>query len=284
MKVGFAFRSTVFSPSAISRIIPLLERSLVDSVWFSSVGRAFDPLDMCGISLGKSSRLKVGTGVIGYNVYGPALLLARAHTLSEGSEGRLVLGMGTGQGTGQAAIEGLVETATKLRSGYPGGRKPPIFFAALKKRMLRAAYANADGAILNFCPPSYVQKIVPKDLSREGFTLACYIKLFFANEDATAKRMLVDEMRDYNSYPQYHAMFEEAGVAHIIEELDPEPGRDIPDELLEISVANPGDEDVSRILEGFRRAGVDLPIIYPYISGDDGYKASVVGRLASLVS
>lgn len=111
---------------------------------------------MCGVSLGASQHLRVGTGVIRPTDYDATQLLARVHTLSEASAGRFILGLGTGPGTGQRAIEGLVDAATKLRAAYPKERKPPVFFAALGRKMLRAACAIADGAILNFCPPSYV--------------------------------------------------------------------------------------------------------------------------------
>ena len=283
MKVGFALRSTVFSPPSIATIIPFLEESRVDSVWFPTVRQTFDTLDVCGMSLGRSSRLRVGTGVIRPTDYDFALLLARLHTLSAVSEGRFVLGIGTGSASGRVAIDGLVELAKKLRADYPEQRRPPIFFAALKKRALRAAYMNADGAILNFCPPDYVRKILPEGFGRKGFTLACYIKLFFAEEDETARKMLVDEMKMYNKIPQYHAMFEEIGSADSIDSLDSEPARGIPEDLLEISSVNPTDEEVGQIIERFNRAGVDLPIVYPYVSGDDEYKVEVARRLASIV-
>lgn len=284
MKVGFALRSTVFSPSIITKVIPILEGSRADSAWFPNVGRAFDTLDVCGMSLGKSSRLRIGTGVIRSADYDYALLLARLHTLSEMSGGRFVLGVGTGAGTGRAAIDALILLATRLRGDYPEQQKPPIFFAALKKRALRAAYHNADGAILNFCSPEYVRKILPEGFGRKGFSLACYIKLFFAEKDETARSMLVDEMKAYNQIPQYHAMFEEIGSADSIGRLDQEKAQGIPDDLLKISSANPSGDEVGRILVRFSRAGVDLPIIYPYVSGDDGYKVEVVRRLTAAIA
>jgi len=146
MKVGLALRSTVFGPPSVAKVIPLLEESRADSVWFPSVGRGFDALDLCGISLGRSSRLRVGTGVIRPADYGFALLLARLRTLSEGSGGRFVLGLGTGAHIGRAAIDALVDVASRLRAGISEPRKPSIFFAALRRRALRAAYLNADGA------------------------------------------------------------------------------------------------------------------------------------------
>ena len=284
MKVGFALRSTVFGPSAAAKVIPLLEKSGVDSVWFPAAWQMFDALDMCGISLGESKRLIVGTGVIRFTDYDVTQLLARLYTLSEGSGRRFILGIGTGAATGRPAIDGLVEFVNRLRADYPEKQKPPIFFAALRRRVLRVAYLNAEGAILNFCPPDYVQKIVPKDVDVKGFTLACYIKLFFAEKDDVAKEMLIDEIRMYDGIPQYHAMFKEIGASDSISKLDPESGRDIPEDLLEISSANPTDNEVGRIIERFGRAGVNLPIVYPYVSGDDEYKVTVAERLASIIS
>lgn len=279
MRVGMALRATVFGPRLTSRLVPLLDETGVDSVWFPSVGKAFDALDMCGIALGKTRRLRVATGVIKSSDYGVEMLLARVNTLSEGSGGRFILGVGTGSGIGGSAVQGLVSLTSKLREAYPGHTVPPIFFAALRKRILSVARQHADGAILNFCPPSFVSRIWPKG-SKRKFTLGCYVKLFFAEKDTTARKMLIDEIRMYDRIPQYHAMFEEIGASNAIRELS--DGSSIPGELLEISLANPSDEEIVGMLEKFSEAGVDLPIIYPYVSGDEGYKTAVVERLSRL--
>ncbi len=96
--------------------------------------------------------------------------------------------------------------------------------------------------------------------------------------------MLAEEMKRYDSVPQYHVMFEEMGVADPIRRFDAESSKDVPAELLPISSANPSDHEVMEVLERFSRAGVDLPIIYPYVSGDDSYRVSLVERLASSVA
>jgi hypothetical protein len=106
---------------------------------------------MCGISLGKSSRLRVGTGVIRSTDYDTARLLARLHTLSEGSGRRFILGIGTGAGTGRVAIDGLVDLANGVRADYPERQKPPIFFAALRRRYVEARlpvyYSMSDACL-----------------------------------------------------------------------------------------------------------------------------------------
>jgi len=168
MKVGFALRSSVFHPSLIVKIAPLLQAANVDSIWFPDAGMPFDALDLCAVALGSARRVRVGTGVIRAGEQDPARLSTRVRTLSESSEGRFILGLGAGQATGPQAIEGVVALAEELRAAYRGGQMAPIFFAALRGGMLRAALSNADGAILNFCPPSHVEKILPKGPLRRG--------------------------------------------------------------------------------------------------------------------
>jgi hypothetical protein len=283
MRAGFALRSSVFHPSLIAKVAPLLERAGCDSIWFPDIGRSFDALDLCAVALGSTRRLRVGTGVIRAAEQDPARLAIRVRTLSESSGGRFILGLGAGHARGAAAIEEVVALADKVRAAHPGERGPPIFFAALRAGMLRAARSSADGAILNFCPPSHVERISPKGTVRKGFTLACYVKLFFARGDAVASRMLIQEVATYDHIPSYHKMFEEIGVAGKIAEL--EPGSDmVPRELLDIALANPTRQQVAGSLRRFVRAGVTLPIIYPYVSGDEGYQLAVVRMLASVAA
>jgi Luciferase-like monooxygenase len=283
VKVGFALRSTVFHPSMLAKIAPLLERAKIDSIWFPDVGASFDALDLCAVALGSTRRMRVGTGVIRAGEQDPARLAPRVRTLDMSSGGRFVLGLGSGGERGPAAVDGVVALAERLRADNPGERRTQIFFAALRGGMLRAAYASADGAILNFCPPSHVERISPRGAAPKRFTLACYIKLFFAESDADARRMLLGEVVTYDRIPAYHRMFEDLGVAGAIASLGPDAST-VPQRLLDISLPNPTKLDVERFLLRFVHAGVTLPIVYPYVSGSEGYRLSVVKMLASTAS
>lgn len=278
MKTGLALRSTVFEPSLVAKMMPVLDGSNFDSVWFPSVGQSFDALEISGVCLGETRRIRVGTGVITPNENDVVGLLARVHALTEASAGRFLLGVGTGRGMGGAAIEALLRVVSKFRAGYDG-ECPPIFLAALKRRMLLAAFQHADGAVLNFCSPDYVKEIAREDKPEENFTLSCYIKLFFAEDVAVARKMLVNEIRVYNRIPQYRVMFSEMGVSA---EIDSLAADSVPEVLTRISLANPGDDLLGRMVGSFRKAGVDLPIIYPYVAGSDDYKVRVIERLGSL--
>jgi alkanesulfonate monooxygenase SsuD/methylene tetrahydromethanopterin reductase-like flavin-dependent oxidoreductase (luciferase family) len=281
MRVGFALRSTVFTPSLVRKAAARLDEAGADSIWFPDVGGSYDALDLCGVALGATLRARAGTGVIRAGEQDPVRLAMRARTLSESSGGRFVLGLGSGRATGPAAIDGVVALARRFEAEYRAEPRPPVFFAALRGGMVRAAVSAAEGAILNFCPPSHAEKVSPRGKAPKGFTLACYVKVFFAPGDLAARRMLLEEVDAYDRYPAYHGMFAEAGLSEAIDHLEPASGK-VPDELLEVSLANPENDEVAALLERFVRAGVDLPIVYPYVSGDDAYKVKVANDLASL--
>ncbi len=282
MRLGFALRSTVFHPSLIPEAAALLDRAGVDEVWFPDVGGSFDALDLCAVALGATRRARFGTGVIRAGEQDAARLAVRARTLAESSGGRFVLGLGAGSARGPSAVKAVADLAADFRRAYGTGH-PPVFFAALREAMLREAVLGADGAILNFCPPSYVSRILPGERPR-GFTVACYVKVFFSERgDADARRALVEEVSSYDRYPGYRAMFKEAGLAGPIALLEP-GARDLPDPILEFVRANPSQRELEDLLEAFARAGVDVPVVYPYVSGGRAYQVGVLERLSGLAA
>jgi len=280
---GIALRSTVFPPHLIPSLVPELD-SYFSNLWFPSVSPRFDALDMCGISLGASRKLNVGTGVIRLHEQDLGGLASRADTLSQGSGNRFILGVGTGSLRGRTALDELVALTKRLRTGYPRTPQIPIYFAALGPRMVRAAYENVEGVLLNFCSPRYASDVTSREAGtkKEGFQVACYVKLFFAESEAESRRMLANEFVSYNAFPQYHAMFEAMGITRTIEGFRDRrdvSDRDVAGEISEISLSNPSRKQLRQLLEKFREAGVDAPVVYPYIAGSDGYKLGVALRL-----
>ena len=167
-----------------------------------------------------------GTGVIRLHEQDLGRLSSRADTLSQGSRNRFILGVGTGSLRGRTALKELVALTKKLRTGYPRTPQIPIYFAALGPRMVRAAYENAEGVLLNFCSPRYASGVTSRDAEgkREGFQVACYVKLFFAESEAESRRMLASEFVSYDAIPQYHTMFEAMGITSDARSLQGPPG------------------------------------------------------------
>jgi alkanesulfonate monooxygenase SsuD/methylene tetrahydromethanopterin reductase-like flavin-dependent oxidoreductase (luciferase family) len=281
--LGIALRSTVFPPHLIPGMVPELDPTF-SNLWFPSVSARFDALDMCGLSLGASRRLIAGTGVIRLHEQDLGRLASRVDTLSQGSLNRFILGVGTGSLRGRTALDQLVVLTKKLRTGYPKTPKIPVYFAALGPRMVRAAFENADGVLLNFCSPRYASGVTSREAGtkKDKFQVACYVKLFFAESEAESRRMLANEFASYDAIPQYHKMFEAMGITRTLEDFRDHrevSDSDIAGEISEISLSNPSRKELRQLLEKFREAGVDSPVVYPYVAGSDDFRLGVALRL-----
>lgn len=285
--IGIALRSTVFPPDLIPRLAPELDGRF-STAWFPSIGSRADSIEMCALSLGATRRLNSGTGVIRLAEYDLGRLADRAESLARSSQGRFILGVGTGHLRGYAAVDQLVNLTRNLRERGLGDGSVPICFAALGPRMVRAAFGNADGVLLNFCSPRYAHDVISTaGRRRDGFRVACYVKLFFAHDDGEARFMLANEFANYNAIPQYHDMFDAMGLSQTLVALRGKQtvsAGDVTPEMAQISLANPTREQTLGLLGRFAEAGVDSPVVYPYISGSEEYKFEVARRLRDWTS
>jgi len=166
---------------------------------------------------------------------------------------------------------------------------PTTFAAALRKGMATKVADSSDGLLLNFCPPEHARDVIHALGSvRKRPVIACYLKIFFSRIDAVATKMLIREFADYNRIPSYHGLFESVGVAadieSAIESLDWDNSPAPSQSLLRISLANPTNKDLNAYVSKFRRAGVDLPCIYPYFepSEDEAFKIRKVEEIVRL--
>ncbi len=153
----------------------------------------FTPLTL---SAAWTERMRLGTGIVGVFQRGPALLAQEAAALSDASEGRFVLGIGSSsdriiEGWNQIPFEKPLskvrETLEFLKVALKGERtstrfkletKPayeiPIVLAALRGKMLELAVDQADGAFTNFLPLDGLPQVVaPLADAPDDFELLC---------------------------------------------------------------------------------------------------------------
>lgn len=128
-----------------------------------------DPFQTLAVCAGQTSRLRLGTAVTNMVYRDPTVLAGSAATLNEISEGRAILGMGTGDGpvyslgrkaTPMAKFEEGLKTMRELLQGRPArfptgrvglkaGKFPvPLYVSVEGPRGLQVAGRVADGVIL----------------------------------------------------------------------------------------------------------------------------------------
>ena len=227
---------------------------------------------------GETERLLLGTGVITMGARTSRLAAMAAATVQERSGGRHILGVGTG-GAAAGALGRLRDYVREIRE-LVGGNAPgaalglplpapvPIWIAALGPKAVRIAGEIADGVILNWCTPDRVAeardaiRVAAGEAGRDpdAVTIAVYVRASFSER---AGEGLLAAAGQYASYPAYARQFEAMGV---------EPS---PDGVVN-AVCLRGDPAGARErLEAYRRAGADLPVVYPVLAPGEGREAAL---------
>lgn len=221
---------------------------------------------------GETGELLLGTGVIPMGARSPKLAAMAAATVQERSGGRHILGVGTG-GSRPGALGELRSYVAEIRELLDTNPLPlpapvPNWIAALGPRAVRLAGEIADGVMLNWCTPERVAEA--RDAIRaaageagrdpDAVTIAVYVRGAFSDR---AEEALLAAAGEYASYPAYARQFEAMGV---------EPTA----EAVVDAVCLRGDPDRARDrLEAYRRAGADLPVVYPVLAPGEGPDASI---------
>lgn len=295
-KLGFALRPGIFAPSEIRDASRTLEANDRVAGIFIPDGRSgYEAIEIASSILSSTGRIYAGSGVIRLPEHDPAFLARRIQTIQAFSGNRLILGVGTGSPGSQPgktvmAMLDRVDELNRLFQAFPSGiEAPEIFVAALKAGIAKRAVGKADGLLLNFCSPQHASSIVEtvKTQMAAEIEFACYLKIFFSSKnDEEAQRLMIQEFLNYDSTIQYHEMFMQDGTAEAISHFrigdSWKKGRvTLPKEMLRVSLANAGDEEVHDYVETFRKAKVTLPVIYPYFPADEKpeFKQKTVRRL-----
>jgi len=259
---------------------------------------------------GETDGLMLGSGVLPLPARSPRLLAQAGATVQERSDGRLLLGLGTGPAT-RGALARLRATVLMLRAAFAGEtattpegepfrlalvpeRPPPIWIAALGPKAMRLAGAIADGVLLNWCTPERVAQAREElaDGAAEGgrdpaeVTVGVYVRACVHADAAAARLAVSTAAAQYASYPAYARQFARMG-------LGDEAGRaaaahaaarpaDVPDGFVRPIAALGDRADARARLEEYRSAGADLVIVYPVVVPGMPLALSAQGTLEAL--
>ena len=312
-RIGVGF-SGGMSPPDIVECVKLAEELGYESAWVAEGhgGDQFAILTACAVA---TSRIMLGTSITSVFVRTAPTIAMAAATVDHFSNGRFILGLGSSHRVQVEPEHGLefirpIERMREctdivrgiLRDGdikYRGDvynierfdlwfeplrREMPIYFAAVRPRMLEICGEVSDGVILTWCTLEHAANAVhhvsegAKRAGREpgdvdvSTLIACAV-----SEDRDIAR---DELRRYvatyiQRFPRYRRLVSEAGFADEVQAMTQAWKEGRVEEALAMaptglvdSVALAGSpEECRERLQRYRDAGIKLPIVSPRASG-----------------
>ena len=252
-----------------------------------------------------TDKIRIGTAIANVFTRGPALLAQSAVAVAEVAGGRFCLGIGS---SSPAIVENwngvplqrpytrMRETVAFLKSVFAGekaqseylgvrgfriGRRfaepPPIFIAALQKRMLRLAGSEGDGVIINWLTPDDVPKVVAvaKDAARaagrdsDALEVVCRIMVLPTENEELARFVARRAVAGYLTTPVYggfHAWLGRGELLRPMQEAwdagDRKAATELaPEELIEGIFVTGGVQSCLDQIEAYCRNGVTLPVL-----------------------
>ena len=219
MEVGLGLDSRLgLSPAQLRDLAPEASALGYQSLW-TNAGVDYDPIVMC-VAWHERSGLPTGVSVVPIARNPPAVLGLAARTAHELTEGRFVLGVGSGSVTERpiAAVRSYIDEVRKT------AKDVQIYVGALGPQMLALAGRHADGAALNWCTPAQIAwsrgRVGPRA------KLIQYIRVCVDDDVPAARLALAKQILAYalmvrpSGARGYRAHFERMGYASQLDQLE----------------------------------------------------------------
>jgi F420-dependent oxidoreductase-like protein len=239
----------------------------------------------------RTSRVRLGTGVIPIYARTPANMAQSFATLDEVSGGRAIAGFGVSHKPvvehwfDQSIDKPLAEmreyvaivrailrgedpppgekfkTAFHLIGWEPPRADLPIYLAGLSPGMLRLSGEIADGVVLWLCNPNYVRDVVVPSVREgrekagrdlDGFDIVAAVPSAVTDDPDAARARLREEVGPYFGLPYYRAMLERSG-------LDPDAGPT--DDFLNLLGAIGSAEEARESVRRYADSGATAPCV-----------------------
>lgn len=294
---ALSLRSTLYRPNEIVDFAQIAEDGGFAHLFFPDIPQGYDSLVLSASASAATKRIRLGPGVMRPLEHDQSKLARMVATLQFLSANRFVLGIGTGNaGTNPgdtvdrmlAMVNGLkMELTNKFANVEP----PLIYVGALRQGIAKRVIGTVDGLILNFCSPEYASRLVTglsSKISLHDKIVACYIKIFYAKREGSAKRLLIEEFANYDRMPNYHKMFQQDGISDDVAKARSDienivASGEVPKSLLGVSLVNPSPAELHDLIQRFRESGVNLPCVYPYfaLDEDSSFKQETIRSVGS---
>lgn len=312
-------------PAAVLDLARRADRLGYGSLWVAEV-TGVEAFSVLGAVSHAASGLGLGTGVIPMQVRTPPLLAMAAACLQALAPGReVLLGVGVsspvvagdwhGAGYPARPLARMREFIHLLRECLSGGtvtfagdfyqvrnfrlgvelgdRLPKIVLGALGAEMLRLAGAEADGVLLNYLPASHVPWCVEQVRRGGNATIYANIHVGVGDRAAAAPQARYD-LFSYAVVDAYARSFTRAGFGGAVQAIraahlaGDRAGAlaAVPDEMVD-AIDVVGDQAlVADTIGAYRRAGVDVPVVFPLTWGaadEDALESTLRAAIAPAV-
>ena len=295
-----------------------------DMIWVPE-GGGTDSLTRLAAFATATNRVRLGTGILPVFSRTPALTAMSALGMDLISNHRFTLGLGVGH---QGSVEGVhgipfqrpvtriketIDIVKRLLSGdevsYPGKvfnvKKAdlgfnrefhvPIYIAALGPRMVELAGEVADGVLLNWAAPSYLERAL-EHLRRgahragrdpEEIDVACYIRVAVTIDDDLVRAPLRQQILRYSGMGYYKTFFANTGFdeeteaieRYLVEGDRVKAALAVSDDMMRQLAVFGGLDFCRKEINKRRSMGINMPVIAPFATGGalNSYRSSIEG-------
>ena len=300
----------------------LAEERGYEAVWVPE-GGGRDSLTQLSAFAMATSRIHLATGILPVFSRTPTLTAMSAVGLDMISNHRFILGLGVGhQGSvegvhgvtfkkpltriketveivrlllkgEQVSYEGQVFSVARGTLGYAQEFSVPLYLAALGPRMIELAGEVADGVLLNWAAPSYLEEALghlKRGADRAGrrvedIDVACYIRVAVVADAEIVRAPLRRQILRYIGMDYYRNFFEKTGFKEEIQAIDQYLAQGDHDKAAsaisdgmqrQLAVFGPP-EFCRQEIEKRREMGLKMPVIAPFAVGGavNSYRATI---------
>lgn len=254
----------------LAQSVALAEATGYEAIWVPDHG-VWEPFALLASLAQRTSRVRLGPGVVTVTSRAPEGVTAATTTLNRVSEGRAVLGLGSGPERRTAWVADYLQ---RVRNGIEE-EKIPVYLAALGPRMVEVAGMVADGVLLNWCTPARVERAreeLIRGAERAGrdpgeVKIAVYVRACLGHDEEHAVAALREAVGMYAGLPSYRRQLKAEGLggeaAAAAQAHSAEDPTEVPESLVRaLCVWGDRDEGLAG-LAAWREAGADLVVVYP---------------------
>lgn len=310
MKLSVLINESKKAGRAVEQIVDAEARGF-HAVWFPQV-MGVDAMTVAALAGERTERIRLGTSVVPTWPRHPVVMAQQALTVSQVTDGRFTLGIGTSHVPvieGMYGIDfekpirhvkeyvGIVKSLTSTGAASFQGEqyrveagleipdeRLPVMLSVLSEQMTRTAGRVADGAVTWLAPPSYIGSTVAplvkegaEEEGREPPPVVAEVPVTAATDVDAVRKTVRRLLGVYPMLPFYNSMMQKAGLPGAEEALS----GGWTDDLIDAVIPYGGAEALRERAEAYLDAGADEVVYAPFPVGGD-WQASLAETLDTL--